>query len=117
MIKKRGIFMNTNTVRVNFDTSFEIKQMIKVYTSVNNLTMREFFEELILEKFSNKDIQPLTEEEEKEINEAFEFFKDKPKYNFSVSELNNIAYRVRNNGEDLATLLKMNEFLEEDEND
>lgn len=103
----------TNTVRINFDTSFEIKQKIKVYTSVNNLTMREFFEELIEEKF-NSDIQSLTEEEQKEIDEAFEFFKDKKKYNFSASELNNIANRVKNNNEDLATLLNMNEFIEND---
>ncbi|MFC0322435.1 hypothetical protein ACFFHT_02475 [Gallibacterium melopsittaci] len=102
--------MTKNTVRINFDTDFETKQKIKIYTSAHNLTMREFFEELIEEKF-NSDVQSLTEEEQKEIDEAFEFFKDKKKYNFSSSELNNIANRVRNNNEDLATLLNMNEFI------
>lgn len=95
----------TNTVRINFDTSSEIKQKIKVYTSVHNLTIREFFEELLEEKF-NSDVQPLTEEEQKEINEAIEFFKDKPKYNFSSKEMDQMVVKVKN-GESLINLLGM----------
>ncbi|MFC0308514.1 hypothetical protein ACFFHK_02180 [Gallibacterium trehalosifermentans] len=98
----------TATARINFETSLDLKKAIKMFTVQHNMTIREFFEELAMEKLAqyNSDVQPLTAEEEEIMNEAYEFFSTKEMHHFSKEEFDEIVEKVKK-GEDLRVLLKM----------
>ncbi len=92
--------------RINFDTSEEMKHKIKVYTSIHQITIKEFFEQMLNDFFAAG--EDLTEEEREIIARSMAFF-DKPENQHLTTPLTQdealkIGEKVRN-GESLAKLL------------
>ncbi|NBI40273.1 hypothetical protein GVX86_02040 [[Haemophilus] felis] len=99
----------TATTRMNFEVSEFRKRQIKTYVSLKNITIKDFFESLLREKFGQEyaaNIQDLTAEDKAIFEETTLFFAENQQLckKLGAEQSLKIAEQVRN-GADLATLL------------
>ncbi|NBI42514.1 hypothetical protein GVX76_03260 [[Haemophilus] felis] len=97
------------TTRMNFEVSEFRKRQIKTYVSLKKMTIKDFFESLLIEKFGQEhsaNIQDLTAEEKAIFEETALFFAENQQLckSLGAEQSLKIAEQIRN-GADLSTLL------------
>lgn len=115
-------------VRLNFEVSELRRKQIKTYTSMNGISIKEFFDEFLTSKFGAEqdnvsveneknlsDIMPLTLEEQTFFDEEDKFWaaQSLPQNTISHSDLEQISQGEINRGE-LIKLLNMENVVEYD---
>lgn len=110
MLATIGAENMTTATRMNFEVSEFRKRQIKTYVSLRNMTIKDFFESLLSEKFGQEQattsILDLTEEEKAIFEDADLFFAENQQLckKIGAEQSLKIAEQVRA-GSDLATLL------------